>query len=88
VEWLERHRTPLVQPHFHAVPRPPQALVDVYGVHAQMLSPVVRDGEMTGWISAHSLDEREWTEHDTTALAAATERVRNLLDTQGKAATA
>ncbi|MGW3625250.1 aspartate racemase/maleate isomerase family protein [Streptomyces sp. NPDC000880] len=88
VEWLERHRTPLVQPHFHAAPHPPQALVDVYGVHAQMLSPVVRAGEMTGWISVHSVGEREWTEHDTTALAAATERVHNLLDTQGKAATA
>ncbi|MGW2561885.1 aspartate racemase/maleate isomerase family protein [Streptomyces sp. NPDC001514] len=85
VEWLERHRIPLVQPHFAADPHPPQALVDVYGVHAQMLSPVVRDGAMTGWISVHSLDERSWTADDTAELAAATERVQHILDTQEKA---
>ena len=85
VEWLEQYRAPLVQPHFRAAPHPPQALVDVYGVHAQMLAPVVRGDDMTGWISVHSLRERDWTERDTAALAAAVDRVHHLLDTYGKA---
>ncbi|MDT9689027.1 aspartate/glutamate racemase family protein [Streptomyces sp. P9(2023)] len=85
VEWLERHRVPLVQPRFAADPHPPQALIDVYGVHAQLLSPVVRDAEMTGWISAHSLAERDWSAADQAVMATAVDRVHHLLDTYGKA---
>ncbi|MFF3842626.1 GAF domain-containing protein [Streptomyces sp. NPDC001930] len=88
VEWLERHRVPLVQPHFDDRPHPPQALVDVYGVRAQMLSPVVRETEMTGWISAHSLAERPWTTADRTAMARAIDHVHHLLDSYGKAPSA
>ncbi|MFD0077482.1 GAF domain-containing protein [Streptomyces sp. NPDC127166] len=85
VEWLERHRTPLVQPHFRDDPKPPQALIDVYGVRAQLLAPVVRDTDMTGWISAHSLAEREWSTTGRAAMAAAIADVHHLLDTYGKA---
>ncbi|MFE4665544.1 hypothetical protein ACFRI7_06425 [Streptomyces sp. NPDC056716] len=80
VEWLERNRVPLVQPHFDAIPHPPQALIDVYGVHAQLLGPVERGGAMAGWISVHSLEERAWTEHDRAALADATARMHTALD--------
>ncbi|MFF0427385.1 hypothetical protein [Streptomyces sp. NPDC004520] len=85
VEWLERHRVPLVQPHFRDDPKPPQALIDVYGVRAQLLSPVVRGADMTGWISAHSLTGREWGAADQAVMAAAVDRVHHLLDTYGKA---
>ncbi|MFE7356422.1 GAF domain-containing protein [Streptomyces sp. NPDC057543] len=88
VEWLEQRRIPLVQPHFDAAPHPPQALVEVYGVHAQMLSPVVRDRAMTGWISVHSRDERDWTPRDTAALRTATDHVTQLIDTDRKATAA
>lgn len=71
VEWLEAHRVDLVQPDFHGDPHPPQALIDVYGVHAQMLGPVQCDGDMTGWLSVHSLTERPWREQDIAALDAA-----------------
>ncbi|MFE3515277.1 GAF domain-containing protein [Streptomyces sp. NPDC059166] len=79
VEWLEHHRRPLVQPGFAAEPHPPAALVDVYGVRAQMLAPVETDGAMTGWISVHSLRERDWTDTDTTALETAATRIRTAL---------
>ncbi|MFH8625176.1 hypothetical protein ACH4A8_25415 [Streptomyces vietnamensis] len=85
VEWLERHRVPLVQPHFRDDPKPPQALIDVYGVRAQLLSPVVRGADMTGWISAHSLTGRKWGAADQAVMAAAVDRVHHLLDTYGKA---
>ncbi|MFJ6562057.1 GAF domain-containing protein [Streptomyces sp. NPDC091412] len=80
VEWLERNRTPLVQPHFEAIPHPPQALIDVYGVHAQMLGPVERDGALAGWLSVHSMEERGWSDADTAALSAATARIHSALD--------
>lgn len=79
VEWLEAERRPLVQPHFRATPHPPQALVDVYGVRAQMLSPVISGGALTGWISVHSTRERDWTPDDTRALAGATATLTALL---------
>ncbi|MBO1330879.1 GAF domain-containing protein [Streptomyces sp. VRA16 Mangrove soil] len=72
VAWLEAERRPLVQPHFRDAPHPPQALIDGYGVRAQMLSPVQTGGALTGWISVHSLREREWSAADQQALAAAT----------------
>ncbi|MFZ3567049.1 maleate cis-trans isomerase family protein [Streptomyces sp. BH097] len=72
VEWLEAERRALVQPHFREAPQPPDALKDVYGVRAQMLSPVQTGTTLTGWISVHSTRERDWTEADREALAAAT----------------
>lgn len=83
VEWLETHRRNLVQPRFGDDPSPPQALIDVYGVNAQTLGPVERDGEMVGWFSAHSLRERDWSESDLAAMdrvrAAAEQIVRDHL---------
>ncbi|MDQ8708024.1 GAF domain-containing protein [Streptomyces sp. LHD-70] len=80
VRWLEQHRRPLVQPHFRGDPQPPQALVDVYGVNAQLLAPVERDGAMAGWISVHSMTERDWSDRDSTAVADAVARIRAALD--------
>jgi maleate isomerase len=80
VVWLEHHRKPLVQPHFGVAPQPPDALKEVYGVRAQALGPVVRGDEMPGWISMHSLREREWGTEDLAALTEATRRVHDALD--------
>ncbi|MDI3405032.1 maleate cis-trans isomerase family protein [Streptomyces cavernicola] len=80
VEWLEQHRRPLVQPHFRDDPQPPQALVDVYGVHAQLLAPVERDGALAGWISVHSTTERDWSDGDSAAVADAVARIHAALD--------
>jgi maleate isomerase len=80
VAWLEQHRKPLVQPHFRETPQPPEALKDVYGVRAQTLGPVVRGDELAGWISIHSLHERDWGPQDLAALATATQRVHDALD--------
>ncbi|MFF2503716.1 GAF domain-containing protein [Streptomyces sp. NPDC058067] len=79
VEWLEENRRTLIQPHFNEAPNPPQALIDVYGVKAQMLAPVETGGAMTGWISVHSLSERAWTPTDTAAIEAAVTRIRTAL---------
>jgi maleate isomerase len=80
VQWLEQHRRPLVQPHFHADPTPPKALIEVYGVNAQMLAPIERSGRLVGWLSVHSLREREWSQTDQNVLTEATRRVHDALD--------
>lgn len=79
VVWLEDNRRNLVQPHVRGEPRAPQALIDVYGVKAQLLGPIERDGAMAGWLSAHSLAERPWTQADIAAMDAARARVTSLL---------
>jgi maleate isomerase len=80
VQWLEQHRRPLVQPHFHDAPTPPNALTEVYGVNAQMLAPIERAGDLVAWLSVHSLNERGWSETDQNALAEATRQVHEALD--------
>jgi maleate isomerase len=80
VNWLEQQRRPLIQPHFHTDPAPPRALIEVYGVNAQMLGPIVRGRDMPGWLSVHSLRERDWSTADQSALADATSRVHAVLD--------
>lgn len=57
-QWIDRHRRNLVQPDVTRAtdPAPPPALIKVYGVQAQMLSPIFRqDGWLQGWISVHYL---------------------------------
>jgi maleate isomerase len=80
VRWIDRHRTPLVQPDFAAEPHPPQALLEVYGVRAQMLAPVIRHGEMVAWLSVHSLTERPWSAADQQALAGAVRQIDEALN--------
>lgn len=79
VRWIEEHRRPLVQPDFANAPQPPQALVDVYGVRAQMLAPVLHGGDMVGWLSVHSLTERAWTDADQLATEVAARDTEALL---------
>jgi maleate isomerase len=45
-----------------------------------MLAPVVRDGDMVGWLSVHSLTERPWSVADQRALAEAVGQVEETLD--------
>lgn len=80
VRWLDEHRRTLVQPAFTEPPFPPQALREVYGVRAQVLGPVERDGDVVAWLSAHSIAEREWSASDVDAVNAARDAVSALLD--------
>ncbi|WP_079924040.1 GAF domain-containing protein [Mycobacterium sp. AT1] len=79
VRWIEQHRRTLVQPDFATAPKPPQALVDVYGVRAQMLAPVQHGADMVGWLSVHSLAERPWTDADQLAVEVAARETEALL---------
>lgn len=80
VQWLEEHRAVLVQPVFAEPPYPPQALREVYGVSAQALGPVERQGDLAAWLSAHSINERPWTKDDLAAMDDAREALSALLN--------
>jgi maleate isomerase len=58
VKWLEANRRILVQPDLADTDAPaPAALIQAYGVRAQMLGPLFReDGHLQGWISVHYLN--------------------------------
>ena len=61
-------------------PVAPQELIDLYGVRAQMLAPIVRDDRLVGIISVHhATTPRDWSEDDVGALRDTAARVANTL---------
>lgn len=85
VRWLDEHHDYLIQNQCRgADPAPPDALIEIYGVQAQMLGPVIRDGRLAGWISVHeNRSVRTWTEAEVAMLKSAVAEVHALLDQAG-----
>ena len=85
IHWMVRERRTLVQPSFDGGdPTPPQALIDAYGVTAQMLGPLFVNGHLQGWVSVHAAGgPRDWSEDDVAALEAAVESIRSQLGLDG-----
>ena len=75
--WLMEHRDLLVQPDCEtAEPPPPRALIDAYGVRAQVLTPIVEDDSVVGWISVHETrGRRHWTAHELAAIRRASRAI-------------
>lgn len=82
IRWLDRHRRILVQEDLRgADPAPPPALPAVYGTTAQMLGPLVRAGQLIGWVSVHhNGGTRAWTPAEVAALDAAVAALHRELD--------
>jgi GAF domain-containing protein len=82
VRFLDEHRRPLVQEDCLAAdPAPPPELMELYGVRAQMVAPLVRESRLIGVISVHYVPgPREWSAEDVAALQKAVERVQRELD--------
>ncbi len=82
IHWLEAHRRVLVQDDLRgADPAPPRELVAIYGATAQMLGPVIRDGQLVGWVSVHHTGgPRRWSALDVAALETAVGAVHRELD--------
>jgi maleate isomerase len=75
-QWLERHRTLLVQNDFDSGPVAPEKLRQHFGVKAQMLAPVIRAGRLGGWVSVHEAkSKREWSDADKAAIMQAAQAV-------------
>jgi len=82
IRWLEAHRRVLAQEDFRdAASAPPPDLVRLYGVAAQMLGPVIRDGALMGWVSVHHAGgPRRWRADEIATLEAAVRDVQRELD--------
>ena len=82
VRFLETQRRPLVQNDCSADDlAPPPELIELYGVKAQMLAPIVREDRLVGVLSVHyAPGPRDWSAEDVAALREATERVQRELD--------
>jgi maleate isomerase len=57
-------------------PIAPAELIELYGVRAQLLAPLVRDGRLVGIVSVHHAETpREWTPGEIATLERAAARV-------------
>jgi maleate isomerase len=79
--YLDTEQRNLIQSDCSAGDYPaPPALMAIYGVKAQMLAPLVRDGKMIGILSVHYASaQREWSESDVAALDAAADVITQTL---------
>ena len=84
VRWLVAERRPLVQDDFSAPPSPPEALLSIYKVSAQVLCPVFSHfPTVIGWLSVHQLTERHWTAEDLSYCTRAVARIDALIVAAG-----
>jgi maleate isomerase len=79
--FLDRERQTLAQHDcLRDEPAVPPELIELYGVRAQILVPVVLDERLAGIVSVHhAATVRDWTEAEVAAAEAAAAQVRELL---------
>jgi hypothetical protein len=82
VQFIAREHQTLVQNDVRADGPPVSpALIELYGVAAQMLQPLLAEGRMYGWISVHEVGQpRRWRGADVAALERASVAVQNIID--------
>lgn len=80
-KWLEANRRLLVQNDFSSGgPEAPLPLREVFGVKAQMLAPVIREGRLDGWVSVHLAGTtRVWSASDQAAAERAAAQIVTVL---------
>jgi maleate isomerase len=76
-KFLERELRDLIQDNCaDADDAPPPELLALYGVKAQMLAPIVRDGRLAGILSVHEASSvRHWTDAEVALLDDAAARI-------------
>jgi len=81
-QYLEREQKLLVQRDcLTDEPVAPQELIDLYGVRAQMLAPIVRGERLAGIISVHHAETpRDWAPEEVAALERTAVEVTRMLD--------
>ena len=78
---IKRTHEPLLQEDLeHAIPQVPRQLIELYGVKAQMLGPVVVSGTLVGIVSVHDVaGPREWSTEDRSALVRTATTVEHII---------
>ena len=82
--WLMSHRRTFVMDDCLNPAQPELApepyVIETYGVHAEMVSPVFKDQQLIGIISVHhTVGPRQWTPTEVAGIETACKRVANLL---------
>lgn len=85
MRYMEKVGVALIQPDtINAPVQPPKALMQVYGVKAQMLIPLMVGADAMAWISVHYVPStREWSEADIAALHEAARKTSDILRESG-----
>ena len=82
--WLAEEQRILVQNDCSEGPNPPTQLMEVYGVGAQLLAPLIDNGNLIGIISVHhAATTREWTDDEVGVLEQAAADVQAALASAG-----
>jgi maleate isomerase len=79
LEFIEANRAVLVQDDVCLSPPAFPEIVEVYGVRAQMLAPVIDGESLLGLVSVHNASVRAWTPEDIDALEHAAGRVSHVV---------
>jgi maleate isomerase len=60
---------------------PERPVIETYGILSEMLTPVIKDGEMIGWVSVHyTKGPRKWTEMEIKRIESAADNIRSTLE--------
>ena len=60
---------------------PHRDVVEIYGILSEMLTPLIMDANMLGWVSVHyTKGSRKWTEDEIKMIESACDRVRSVLE--------
>jgi len=60
---------------------PERPVIETYGILSEMLTSVIKGGEMVGWVSVHyTKGSRKWTEEEIRMIESAAHRVCSVLE--------
>lgn len=85
VKWLEKNRRTFVMNDtlnpWDPEVAPEREVVEAYGIRSEMVAPVIKEGDLVGWVSVHyTRGPRVWTDEEIARIEAACESVREVLE--------
>ena len=85
VKWMEKNRGTFVMNDtldpWDPEVAPEREVVEAYGIRSEMVAPVMKDGDLVGWVSVHyTRGPRVWTDAEIARIEAACESVREVLE--------
>lgn len=84
VKWLEKNRYTFVMDDcmnpWDPVVAPEKEVIEIYGIRSEMVSPVIKDDALIGWVSCHyTKGARVWTKDEIARIEAACDAVRDTI---------
>ena len=83
-QWLDRHRRVFVERDcLNAAPEvaPEREVIEIYGVRAEMVAPLIEAGRLAGAVSVHyTRGARDWTALEIATVESACKEILGILD--------